>query len=461
MTYINSKSSTAGLVFIYFSFLDAPIHLFITLLPFSVFDLSVIMPLIIYGVFGSSLWFLIPWLMDRLVIRVFPNVTGTMRWASVIGVIPLFIVGFIFMESLTTTLSIQKERPDELKKLLGSTNSHYLTQRVVFDDISLGKVSSIIRGSYRPNTSPETVLAFHRGVVFLNDSYEVQSRIEFSDGYFQTVSPVHTADDYTPHFITYKLFEHAALLDYNGKEVWRAAGAADEGRYVDGVQSGDINRDGKDEFAVYHRYRNGIMLIDESGRTLWKHPVYALGHLEMKDVRGNGKEEIFYSNSNNANLLTIFRTIDSEGVIVDELVISTVSYEFVVIGWPVMEVRPNILLTEENRIRIVDMNGGTVVQLDAPGCRTFGKVKAVIVRFRKDEPAFLAVRKILHPDLAVLFVYDASGSLVFQSAQVIEGSMQPSLAAVPVDETGNERLLVAHGHGYGERIIEYSLAQQN
>ncbi|CAB1084942.1 hypothetical protein D1AOALGA4SA_12442, partial [Olavius algarvensis Delta 1 endosymbiont] len=35
MTFINSKSSTAGLVFIYFLFLDAPIHLLITLLPFS------------------------------------------------------------------------------------------------------------------------------------------------------------------------------------------------------------------------------------------------------------------------------------------------------------------------------------------------------------------------------------------------------------------------------------------
>jgi hypothetical protein len=371
ITYTNSKSSTAGLVFIYFFFLDAPIHLLITLLPFSVFDFSVIMPLIIYGVLGSSLWFLIPWLMDRLVTRIFPNVTGTMRWTSVIGLIPLFMVGFIPLGSLTTTLSIQQERPDELRKLLGSTPSDYLTQRVVFGDISLGGVSSIIRGSYRPNTGPETVLAFHRGVVFLNDSYEVQNRIEFSDCYFQTVYPVHTADDYTSQFITYKLFEYVALLDYNGKEMWRTAGAADEGRHVDGVQSGDIDRDGKHEFAVYHRYRDGIMLIDESGKTLWKHPVYALGHLEMKDVRGNGKKEIFYSNSNNANLLTVFRTLDAEGAIVDELEISTASSEFVVIGWPVIKVRPNILLTEENEIRIVDMKGSTVVQLDAPGCRTF------------------------------------------------------------------------------------------
>ena len=460
ITFINSKSSTAGLVFIYFFFLDAPIHFLITMMPFSVFDLSRFMPLIIYGVLGSALWFQIPWLTDRLVTRVFPNVTRAMRWISVIGLLPFLMVGFILLGSWTTALSIKKERPDELRNLLGSPSSDYLTQRVVFDDISFGNVTSITRGSFSPNTGPEMILGCHRGIVFLNDRYEVQKRIEFSDCCFQTVYPVHTAEDSTPQFIAYKFFEHAALYDYNGIELWKAAGTADEGRYVDGVQSGDIDKDGKQEYAVYHRYRDGIMLIDESGKTLWKHPVYALGHLEMKDVRGNGKEEIIFSNSNNANLLTVFRTIDADGSIVDELEISTASYEFSIIGWPVKKIRPNILLTEENMIRIVDMKGSTVVKLDAPGCRTFGKVKAATVRFRKDEPAFLAVRKILHPDLAVLFVYDANGSLVFQSVQVIEGSLQPSLAAVPVDETGNERLLVAHVHGYGTRIIEYSLAQQ-
>jgi len=38
--------------------------------------------------------------------------------------------------------------------------------------------------------------------------------------------------------------------------------------------------------------------------------------------------------------------------------------------------------------------------------------------------------------------------------------MQPSLAAVSADGTSIESLLVGHGHGYGERIVEYSLAQQ-
>jgi hypothetical protein len=449
------------LVYLYFFFLDAPIHLLITLLPFPVFNLSVVMPLIIFGVLGSLLWFLIPWLMDRLITRAFPNIARTMRWISVIGVIPLFMAGFIFLPPLTTSLAIIQQRPDELKKSLESTSSDFLTQRIVFDDTSLGGISSITRGSYRPDTGPETALAFHRGVVFLDDNYEEKNRIEFSDGSFTTVYPIHTADDSATRFITYKIFKYAALLDYNGNEMWRIVGTSDRGPYISGVQSGDINSDGKQEFAVYYQYQNGIMLIDESGKSLWEHPVYSLGHLEMKDVRGNGKEEIIYSNSNNANRRTVFKTLDSEGVIVDELEISTKSYEFVVIDWPAVEDRPNLLLTEENEIRVVDMTGNTVIHLEAPGCRAWGDVKAVTVKFQKDEPAFIAVRKILHPDLAVLYVYDANGALVFQSTQTVEGSMHASIASVPADEIGIEKLLVGTRYGYDEKVIEYSLAQQN
>ena len=300
-------------------------------------------------------------------------------------------------------------------------------------------------------------------MVFLNDNYEEQSRIVFSGrNFYSTVHPVHTDDAHACRFIAYRHFEHASLLNSDGEEIWKkTADDADGGPYIEGVQSGDIDGDGKPEFAVYYSYTKGIALVDENGNPVWTHPVYSLGHLEMTDVRGNGKDEIIYSNSNNANLLTVFKTLDADGTVVARLEISTASSEFAVIRWPDRERRPNILLTEENRIRIVDMNGNTVVHLDAPGCRTFGKVKAVTVKFHKDEPAYLAVRKILHPDLAVLFVYDTEGNLVFQTAQVRQIPLQPALAAMPANETGGERLLLGAARGYGTIVIEYSLAQHH
>ena len=68
--YINSKSSTSALVFILFFTLDAPIHM----LPSSVFQMfGTPSPLILYGVFGSVMWFLIPWLLDKGAKGLFPK----------------------------------------------------------------------------------------------------------------------------------------------------------------------------------------------------------------------------------------------------------------------------------------------------------------------------------------------------------------------------------------------------
>ena len=249
VAYINSQSSTAGLVFIYFFFLDAPIHFLITLLPFSVFDFSVIMPFIIYGIFGSLLWFLIPWIGDRLSTRVFPNITGKIRWISVIGSIPFILLGFIYLGSLSTMLSIRQERPNELKKLLDSTPSGYLNQRVVFDDMSIGGISSISQVASNANAESDILLTCHRGAVFLNGSYEEQSRIMFyRNSFYTTVDPVYTGDIKACYFIAYKLFKQAILLDSNGKEIWKTVEAADGGPYIDGVQSGDIDGNGKPEF---------------------------------------------------------------------------------------------------------------------------------------------------------------------------------------------------------------------
>jgi len=189
----------------------------------------------------------------------------------------------------------------------------------------------------------------------------------------------------------------------------------------------------------------------------WKHPVLALGHLEMADVRGNGMAEIIYSNSNNAFGTTDFTILDADGTVANQHKIATKSYEFAVIRWPNAEAKPNLLLTEERKIRIVDLKGETVMQLDAPGCRPFGDVKAVTVKFKKEEPEYLAVKKSLHPDLSVLYVYDANGKFVYQKTDVIDLVLAPTLAAVPANESGVEKLLVGSKQKNKAQVLEYSL----
>jgi hypothetical protein len=210
------------------------------------------------------------------------------------------------------------------------------------------------------------------------------------------------------------------------------------------------------EIVVFFRYGKGIELVDGDGHVKWSHPVYALGHLEIADVRGVGHPEIVYSNSNNADGRTTFTVLDADGAIAEQIKIVTSSSEFALVERRENVARPLILLTEGRQLRLVDWQGDTLRQLDAPGCRTYGEVSAVTVKLKRDEPSYLAVRKRLHPDLLVLYVYNDAGALVYQKTEAVEGVAGVAMAAVPSDEAGVEKLLVGSTSGLNAVVDEYS-----
>lgn len=455
--YSNSQSSTAGLVFIWFFFLDAPI----LLLPASLFKVfGVLAPLIQFGVFGSALWFLIPWLIDMAFACVFPKRKRLARIIVIVIAIPIILAGFSKLSMLSIKLKIQSERPSELKKVLNSASSNFLAEKVVFEGDEREAVKNISRMNCRSGAGMEFIVALSDGVVFLNESYQEQSRLNFAGRRFTTIEPLGMDNNANScRFVAYSYVKGVYLFDIEGKEIWKLIHIDSSTGHIDGVTFGDVDGDGKTEFAVYYRYREGIHLVDGEGKTRWKHPVYALGHLEITDINEDGKAEVIYDNSNNANGITEFKILDEAGTIVNKLKIATTSYEFAITKWPNRESKPNILLTEDAKIRIVDLKGDTVICLDAPGCRPFGHVKAVTIKFKKDEPEYLAVKKSLHPDLSVLYVYGNDGKLVYQKTEVIKGGRKPTLVAVPMNETGDERLLVGSALDDKGLVLEYSLAR--
>ena len=211
------------------------------------------------------------------------------------------------------------------------------------------------------------------------------------------------------------------------------------------------------EIAVYYRYREGINLLGSDGVLRWNHPVNALGHLEVADLNGNGYDQIIYTNSNNAGGKTVFTMLDAAGNIANQVDIVTKSYEFEVIKWPVEDSDAHILLTEENTIRIVDLNGQTLMSLEAPGCRPFGDVQTQAVKFKKNAPSCLVVKKKLHPDLLALYVFDKNRRLVYQKTDVMDRFRSNDFDVVPIGKFGEERILVGSVRDMKPLLLEYSL----
>lgn len=443
----SSMDAQAGLVFIPFFFLDAPLLFLGALLPGGEWIMG--QPLIIYGLLGSLLWFALPWLVDRLAVRIFPKLRRLARWMIVLASLPVFFFAFIPLSAQAIAMSIRNDRPEELQALLKNPVTGTLAKRTVLEEEALGGVCGI----HPTSDGGEILVACHRGVLRLDRQYAVTSRLPFPENnYYQSVQPVRIGGAFSGQYLVHELFEHAALLGPDGRELWRAGGKGEPGQMVEGVRAGDIDGDGRPEFAVYYGYGVGILLVDETGQTRWKHPVDSLDHLEMADVRGNGRQEILFRDSPST-----FKVLVDQGQVAAELNIATDSSTFALVAWPVPTGRPHLVLAEENQIRIVDLEGNEIRRLDAPGCRSFGDLAAVPVRFRADTPAYLAVRKMLHPDLSALYVYDAEGQLVHHDVEVILGSGDAALAAVPVGESGAERLLVGSKNDTTAQLIEYSL----
>jgi hypothetical protein len=424
------------------------------------FDIfGVAKPLVSYGVIGSAVWFLIPWLVDWAVAKFFPGAGGKTRWVTVIGAIPLILICFALLGDFAVTQSIQDERPAELKTELNSASSGFLSEKVVFEEKDYGGIGSIRLMRCRPETRMDIMLSLPGKVAFLDDQYQMQHRLQFDQNRFMRIEPIRMGGTGYCGYIAYKLFEGVYLYDSNGNEKWNITRQDKKGTAIDGVRAGDVDGDSQPDIVIYHRYREGIHLVDGEGNTIWKYPVHALGHLEVSDVDEDGKAEIIFSNSNNANGVTEYSTLDEGGAIADRLKITTTSYEFSIVRWPDNGPIPNLLLTEKNKIRIVDLNGNTVIEVDAPGCRPFGKVAAASVKLNKTELRYLAVKKSLHPDLSVLYVYNPGGKLVFQKTEVIKGVLAPTLVSVPADTSRLEKLIVGSSRDNRSQILEYSLTR--
>lgn len=447
-----SKSSTAGLIYIPFFILDAPL-LLIAFSTSRVF--GDMMPLIVFGIFGSVMWFLIPWLTDKAFHHIFPKPKTLVRIIVILLCIPLLLMGFSLLSTIGIRQNIRQERPAELKKRLNRASSDFLTEKVVFRDRTERSISNITRIQDKSG-GQKLIAGVFNGVVFFDNHYQEQSRLIFSQSGFSTLTPLIMDESGALRFLAYSYGKGIYLFDTEEKEVWSITQPDPTTGHIDGACFGDLDGNGKQEFAIYYRYRKGICLVDSDGKNLWEHPVYALGHVEIADLNGDGREEMIYDNSNNAGGVTEFVTLDAAGTIVSREKFKTRSYEFEVIQWPNPQAEPSILLTEDNILRTVDLKGNTILLLEAPGCRPFGDVKAVTVRFDKNQPAYLAVRKKLHPDITVLYVYDHQGKLVYQKTDVTDYAYVSALAVADTDIPGQEKLLA----GYKNEIREYLPAQR-
>jgi hypothetical protein len=291
-----------------------------------------------------------------------------------------------------------------------------------------------------------TYAEVNNGAILLNKSLEQKIFIPFNESSEETGI---VKDGDKCKFLSRKgSFEKndAAFIDHDGKYLWKYS---KKKRYTDYTAVGDLNGDGKLEFAIGFNGGDGIHLLDEAGNKVWGKPDGNVWHVEMVDTDNDGHLKIVHSNA--AGSITIR---DKNGDIISKNTPTQHLTHFSIVNWPDIKSNKRIMLAEDKTIWLLDFNGKTIAKYDAPNCHNLGDARGTLVRLLKNQAEYFAVTvEYKLWNRTILYVYDSESELVYQENLPDRCS---SIAAMHND-SNTESLLV----GCTNYVLKFDVSKTN
>ena len=164
----------------------------------------------------------------------------------------------------------------------------------------------------------------------------------------------------------------------------------------------------------------------------------------MVDTNGDGTLEIVERSSG----LTVR---DGRGEIISQNRPVPFISNFSLCHWPGKNDRAYVLMSDDNTTWILDFEGKTVAQLEAPKAHR-GMARGVPVKLKADQPEYFAVLVELqfYWRRSILYIYNPNHKLVYQE---ILPETCGAIAALPLDRSGTDALLVG---GWG-KVWQYQI----
>lgn len=316
-------------------------------------------------------------------------------------------------------------------------------KRVHATDIRLGRITHIRPMELRPEgetllaaASPEYAVFFDSDrcpvrAVELNPDYTRVEIVDFGGG-------THAFMDRGSWHRT------SSLTDHEGSKVWKVRRSPG----VNDMCAGDLDGDGKPEFAVGFNGGGGVRLIDGDGRLIWRKEGSNVWQVGIVDVTGEGDIRVVHSSS--CGHLTIR---DLDGNKSDHVRYDTRISDFSLCPWPTADDRSLILHANEGRIRLVDFDGSEALVSESFGTMQSAEVRGVPVKLGADRLSYLAaVLKLPGREGAAFIVLDTEGGIVYQ--EDFDEPCEAIRARPDPRGTGDEILVGGTGRIYAYRAVE-------
>ena len=327
-----------------------------------------------------------------------------------------------------------------------------LSRRAFLTEPAVGVVTDIRLGKLDGKPGTTLGIAGTKGAVFLDRSGRVASRVSFQAS-CNCVQMVDVNGDKVCEFMDRSFFaDKASLLDHRGHVLWSYGSSSG----VNDMAAGDVDGDGRPEFAVGFNGWGGVHLLDRKGKLRWRQPDANVWQVEIADVDGKGAAEILHSNS--AGMMTIR---DKRGKITSRVGLTARLQHFSVCRWPTAGSAQHVITAEGDTIWLFELGNTKAAPFWAPGIDPLTRPIAVPVKLAGKAPEYLAVAisgsgRMMGKMIAesMLYGFDSARTLAY-AEKLPEPCM--ALAAIPVGNSGAQALLVG-GKG---RVWEYRLERKS
>jgi outer membrane protein assembly factor BamB len=176
------------------------------------------------------------------------------------------------------------------------------------------------------------------------------------------------------------------LCDHKGKQLWQSAKRSG----VDDCAPGDVNGDGKLEFAVGYNGGGGVCLLDAQGKELWHKMDGNVWHVEILDINQDGRPEIVHSNAGGE--LTVR---NAAGDIYYRAQTAGYFSHFSTGPWPTTAGPTRAIELDTGTVLVINADGSTAAKLSAPA----RKARAGVMTVRRlrwiPEPTLMQLQSLI------------------------------------------------------------------
>jgi hypothetical protein len=315
------------------------------------------------------------------------------------------------------------------------------TKNVFFNQGGLGLATDIRFGAFEGRKEGEILVVCQHGAAFPNLRGSTRKTIHFAEvgGTRRVVAVVDK--DGALNFLSRGYGRGpVGLFGPDGNLRWEY----ENWEGVDDAAAGDVNGEGRTEFAVGLNGFGGLHLLDSQGKTIWsEHLDRNVWHVEILDPTGDGHGLIYHSEAGGE-----LKVRDASGRLVGRYRPTSYVGDFAPTRWG-NDARPlHLLLPDKERLVVIDLQGYTAGSLEAPDCGLLGDVEGTPVHLAAGEVYYAALVAYPNWKRSILFVYDGMSNLSYR--EVFE---EPCTAVAAIPDRDSEKLLV----GCEREVWSYSL----